>query len=124
MHELAIAQNIAEVVKARAAEYQAARVKGVRLRIGKASGIVIDSLAFCFEMVASLDPLLAGAQLLIEETPHRARCRRCGSEFSVPDFVAQCPTCEAWETEIISGTELQILDMEIERQQEAPSCQK
>jgi hydrogenase nickel incorporation protein HypA/HybF len=114
MHELAIAQSIAEAVEARAAECNAARVKGVRLRIGEGSGIVADSLTFCFEMLASLDPVLAGAQLLIDVVPHRARCRYCAKEFAVINFMAQCPTCEGWSNEIISGTELQILEMEID----------
>jgi hydrogenase nickel incorporation protein HypA/HybF len=114
MHELAVAQSIVDAVEARAAECNAARVKGVRLKIGEASGIVTDSLTFCFEMLASLDPTLAGAQLLIDTVPHRARCRHCATEFNVINFVAQCPTCKEWSSEIVSGTELQILEMEIE----------
>ena len=114
MHELAVAQSIVDAVEARAAECNATRVKGVRLKIGEASGIVTDSLTFCFEMLASLDPTLAGAQLLIDTVPHRAQCRHCATEFSVINFVAQCPTCKEWSSEIVSGTELQILEMEIE----------
>ena len=114
MHELAIAQSIFDAVEARAAECNAARVKGVRLKIGEASGVVTDSLSFCFEMLTSLDPTLAGAQLWIDVVPHRARCRQCAKEFSVINFVAQCPTCKEWSSEIVSGTELLILEMEIE----------
>ena len=114
MHELAIAQSIVEAVETRAIECNAAQVKSVRLQIGEASGIVTDSLTFCFEMLASFDPTLAGAQLSIDIVPHRARCRHCDKEFPVTNFVAQCPTCQEWDTEIVSGTELQILDMEIE----------
>ena len=65
MHELAIAQSIVEAVEAKASECNAAHVKTVRLKIGEASGVVTDSLTFCFEMLVSLDPTLAGAQLLI-----------------------------------------------------------
>jgi hydrogenase nickel incorporation protein HypA/HybF len=119
MHELAIAEGIAEVVEARAAEHRASHVKSVRLRIGEASGVVPDSLTFCFEMVASLNPLLASAQLAIDLVPHRARCRACASEFAVRDFIAQCPACGEWSDQIVSGTELQVLEMEIETQQEA-----
>ena len=72
MHELAIAQSIVEAVEAKASECNAARVKGVRLKIGEACGVVTDSLTFCFEMLASLDPTLEGAQLLIDIMPHRA----------------------------------------------------
>src|SRR5947209_16698260 len=114
MHELSIAQSIVEVVEARAAEYNAARVKGVRLKIGEASGVVTDSLTFCFEMLASLEPTLAGAQLLIDIVPHRAQCRHCNKEFAIVNFVAQCPTCQEWSSEVVSGNELQIVEMEIE----------
>jgi hydrogenase nickel incorporation protein HypA/HybF len=118
MHELSIAQSIAEVVGARAAECDAARVKRVRLRVGEASGVVTDSLAFCFEMVASQMPVLEGAALSIDRVPHLARCRHCDTEFAVVNYVAQCPTCQEWSGEIVSGTELQIVEMEIERNDE------
>lgn len=114
MHELSIAQSIVDAVETRATECQASKVKSVRLRIGEANSIVTDSLTFCFEMLTSLEPLLSGAHLLIETVPHRARCAQCASEFPVLNFVAQCPTCAEWSNDIVSGTELQILDMEIE----------
>jgi len=115
MHELAIAQSIVEAVEAKVSECNAAHVKGVRLKIGEASGVVTDSLTFCFEMLASLDPSLAGAQLLIDTMPHCAYCRYCDREFSVTNFVAQCPTCKEWSNKIVSGTELQLLEMEFEK---------
>ncbi len=114
MHELSIAQSIVDVVEERANECKATQVKSVRLKIGEANGIVTDSLTFCFEMLTSLEPTLTGAQLLIDTVPHRALCRHCSKEFPVINFVAQCPTCEEWSSDIVSGTELQILNMEIE----------
>jgi len=114
MHELSIAQSIVEAVEARATECKATQVKSVRLRIGEANSIVTDSLTFCFEMLTSLDPILAGAQLLIDSVPHQARCSACAIEFPVKNFIAQCPTCAQWSNDIISGTELQILEMEID----------
>lgn len=114
MHELAIAQSIADAVTAKASECKAARVTSVRLKVGEASGVVTDSLTFCFEMLASLDPLLEGARLVIDTAPHRAHCRHCEQEFAVSDFIARCPICGEWSTAIVSGAELQILDMEIE----------
>ncbi len=114
MHELAIAQSIVEVVEQQASACRATRVKGVRLQVGEASGIMADPLIFSFEMLAGLSPLLAGARLLIETPPHRARCRRCAREFTVERFVPRCPICAEWSADILSGTELQIIDMEIE----------
>src|SRR5205823_10521532 len=102
MHELSIAQSIVEVVEARAAEYNAARVKGVRLKIGEASGVVTDSLTFCFEMLASLEPTLAGAQLLIDIVPHRAHCRHSAQEFTITNFVAQCQPAKNGSNKMVS----------------------
>ena len=118
MHELAIAGSIVEAVEARAAEYGAARVQSVRLKIGEASGIVADSLSFSFELLAAEIPALTGARLLIDSVPHRARCRHCDAEFAVVNYVALCPTCQEWSDEIVSGTELLIVEMEIERNDE------
>lgn len=117
MHELAIAESIVEAVGAKATVCNAVRVKSVRLKIGEASGVVIDSLTFCFEMLTDLDPVLGGAQLLTDTVPHRAQCHHCNKEFAVLHFVAQCPTCQEWSDEIISGTEMQIVEMEIDSAQ-------
>jgi len=114
MHELGIAQAIADAVTTRATERQAARVISVRLRIGEAAGVMPDALQGCWEMVASVEPALVGARLVIDSPPHRARCRRCACEFAVINFIAQCPACDAWDSDVISGTELEIREMEIE----------
>ena len=114
MHELSIAQSIVDAVEARAMECSATKVKSIRLRIGEANSIVPDSLTFCFEMLTSLDPILDGAQLLIEFVPHLARCASCDSDFLVKNFIAQCPTCSGWSNDLVSGNEFQILEMEIE----------
>jgi hydrogenase nickel incorporation protein HypA/HybF len=119
MHELAIAQSLVDAVATRAAECQATHVKEVRLRIGEASGVVASSLKYCFEMLASLDPVLAGAGLSIETVPHRARCGACAATFAVENFVARCPLCGEWSAEVVSGTELRILDMRIETSAQA-----
>lgn len=115
MHELGIAQAIVDAVTTRAAECGTARITHVRVRIGEAAGVTPDALRGCFEMIASCDGgELAGAELVIENIPHRARCRRCGDEFAVVNFVARCPACDAWESDEVSGTELQIREMEFE----------
>lgn len=114
MHELAIAESIVDAVETRAIACAATRVKRVRLRIGAANAVVADSLTFCFEMLTSELPLLAGALLAIDTLPHRAWCLHCGSEFDVKDYIALCPTCQEWSRSIISGTEFQIMEMEIE----------
>ncbi|WP_052887529.1 hydrogenase maturation nickel metallochaperone HypA [Thermogemmatispora carboxidivorans] len=122
MHELALAESIIEVVEARAEECGVQRVRTVHLRVGEASGVLVEALQAAFAMLASLSPALAEARLAIEITPHRAWCEPCAHAFAVVDFVARCPACGAWSTRILSGTELQILDMEVaaDNEQENP----
>ncbi|MBX5458303.1 MAG: hydrogenase maturation nickel metallochaperone HypA [Thermogemmatispora sp.] len=113
MHELALAQSIIEVVETRAEECGVRQVRAVHLRVGEASGVLVEALQAAFTMLASLSPVLAEARLAIEVTPHRAWCEPCASSFAVEDFIARCPACGTWSTRILSGTELQILDMEV-----------
>jgi hydrogenase nickel incorporation protein HypA/HybF len=114
MHELSLAQSIVETVEQKAVACNARHVKCVRLRVGEANAIVADSLRFCFDMLTSFEPRLAGAQLVIDEVPHCARCKRCANTFAITHFVMRCPACQAADAEVVSGTELEILDMEIE----------
>ncbi|HTK10935.1 MAG TPA: hydrogenase maturation nickel metallochaperone HypA [Ktedonobacteraceae bacterium] len=124
MHELSIAQSLFEAVQIQAHEHKASRVNSVRLRVGEASGVVTDSLLFCFEMLISLDPVLEDAQLLIDRIPHRAWCAICAQEFPILYGIPQCPTCTEWSGNILSGTELQLLEMEFEANDEISQAQE
>ncbi len=112
MHELAIAEQIVDVVMTQAEAHKVEHVTCVRIQVGDAMGIVADSLTFSFEMIASFTPELTGAHLVIDRVPHQARCRRCKQEFTVMQFIVQCPICEQWDADVISGTEFRVLDME------------
>jgi len=114
MHELSIADAIAGVVTEQAALYQATSVRRIHVRIGEANAVDTDALRFCFEVVADAQPLLSGAQLAIDIVPHRARCCHCGREFHVVQCIMQCPVCESWEADVLSGTEFMIQDMDID----------
>ena len=114
MHELSIAQSIFDAIEAKADQCQASHIRSVHLQVGEASGIMLDSLTSCFEMLANTDQMTQGAQLQIDVIPHRAFCPHCAKEFEVKQLVAQCPGCGQWSDEIISGTELRILEMEID----------
>ncbi len=112
MHELAIAEQIVQVVMTQVESHAIEHVTSVRIQVGEATGVVGDSLTFSFEMVASFTPELVGAKLLIDTVPYRAVCRHCHKEFPVKHFTVQCPTCETWEADVISGKEFKVLDME------------
>ena len=51
MHEMSIAQSIFEIIREEMEKCDSNVLKSVRLRIGKMSGIMPDSLSFCFELI-------------------------------------------------------------------------
>jgi hydrogenase nickel incorporation protein HypA/HybF len=113
VHELGIAMQIIEIVEsALPADVKNVRVERVNLKIGKLSSVVPDSLRFCFD-IAIRDTPLAGAELVIEEIPVKARCNVCHNEWAISETVFSCPKCDHGDIHILSGQELNIESIEI-----------
>ena len=115
MHELSIAQGIVEIIGQYVPVDQAPEVRLVKVRVGQMSGVVPDSLDFCFEAIVNGTPL-SRARLNIEETPVQSRCNDCGRDFAVEGAVFLCPGCGSGDVKIISGTELQVVEIELSEQ--------
>ena len=113
MHELSIAQNIVEIVRQYVAADALTGVRSVRLRVGRLSGVVPDSLEFSFSAIVAGTPL-ESSRLDIEHVPTRCRCVACTKDFEASDFVFLCPVCGGADVEVISGSDLQVVDIELE----------
>lgn len=68
MHELSVAQAVVDEIIAKLGDDTV--VATVRLAIGQRSGVVVDSVRFCFDLVTE-DTSLAGAELVVDEPPGR-----------------------------------------------------
>lgn len=112
MHELAIAQNIVEIVWESVPKAQIPAVKIVKMKVGKLAGVVPDSLEFCFSAIAS-GTELAGARLQINHIPTAGHCQACARDFPMEEYDFSCPTCGSAEIELISGTELEVSEIEV-----------
>ena len=108
MHELAIAESVVETVTQRLPD---AKVTCVRLEVGALSGVVPDSIRFCFDL-ATEGTGLAGARLEITEPPARSRCRACGAEFQPDSPVVLCP-CGSPDVAVLSGEQLKIVSVQV-----------
>jgi hydrogenase nickel incorporation protein HypA/HybF len=113
VHELSIAQNIVEIVEQYVPVESRAATRSVRVRVGGLSGIVPESLEFSFSAIVAGTPL-DSARLDIERVPAVCRCEDCRVEFEVADFVFVCPGCSGMHTRLISGSDLQVVDIELE----------
>jgi hydrogenase nickel incorporation protein HypA/HybF len=108
MHELSITQSVVDTVTER---MDGATVTGVRLEIGKLSGVMPEQVRFCFDLVCSGTPL-DGAWLDIVEPPGRALCRACAGEFQPDSPVTLCP-CGSADVSVLGGHELRITAVEV-----------
>ena len=108
MHELAIAEGVVDTVTQR---LPGARITRVHLEIGALSGVVPDSIRFCFDLATEGTPL-EGAALEITEPPARCRCRACGTEFRPDPPIVLCP-CGSADVAVLGGEELKILSVQV-----------
>ena len=112
MHELSLALSVLDIVASAAADAGLARVGTVRLRIGRATGVLPDALHFAFDCSKTGTPA-AGATLEIEEVPIGGHCDACARDFTSPEpYVLACPLCGGGSFRITTGDELAVLDLE------------
>ena len=108
MHELAIAESVIDAVTQR---LPGAKVTCVHLEIGALSGVMADSIRFCFDM-ATEGTGMEGARLEISEPPAECRCRACGAEFQPDSPVVLCP-CGSPDVAVLSGEQLKIVSVSV-----------
>ena len=117
MHELSIAQSLLALIEDEMAKHDKATLVTVKVRHGRLSAVVPEALTMAFEVLTA-ETRLAGAALVMEETPVVLRCRACGREFSPESpsaAFAPCPACgEELGHEVLSGRELYIEYLELE----------
>jgi hydrogenase nickel incorporation protein HypA/HybF len=108
MHELAITESVVAAVTDKLPD---AKVTLVRLEIGALSGVVADSVRFCFDLVTE-GTNLEGATLEITEPQASCRCRECGANFPASGVIVLCP-CGSADVAVLSGADLRILSVQV-----------
>jgi hydrogenase nickel incorporation protein HypA/HybF len=108
VHELAITEGVVDAVLAR---LPGQRITCVKLEIGALSGVVADSVRFCFDLVAE-GTSLEGAKLEIAQPPAVCHCRICASDFEPVVPFAICP-CGSADVTVLAGEELKITSVQV-----------
>lgn len=112
MHELSIAQEIVGIIYQHLPNPSPGSVKSVRVKVGKISNILPDSLAFCFEALTT-ETDLQGAILETVNIPLTINCSSCGKTSELENPAFECPACNENEIKVIAGTELQVDSIEL-----------
>ena len=115
MHEVSIALGMVEELKRIARENNSKKITLIKLKIGKMSGIVTDSLKFAFDAIKTEHPLLLSAEIIINEVPLVYKCNDCNKAFETDDiYFPFCSECKSYNLELISGEEQHIENVEME----------
>lgn len=113
MHELSVTQSMLDIVFDHARRHESKKILKVRLVIGKMSGVVADSIRFCFDAI-SKETIAEGAALEIEEVPYTGKCAACARSFEILNYTLLCPDCGSTGIEITGGMELYVKEFEVE----------
>ena len=113
MHELALADSIVQIVEREMKKYPGSKVLKVAIKLGALHEIVPDALQFGFDTM-TMNTALAGAQLEIERIPIKGRCRKCGHEIVIEEYIFICPDCYSGDIEMTQGDAPEITHLEIE----------
>lgn len=113
MHEASVALSILELIISRCMDEGYKSIESVKLRIGRASGIMPEALIFGFD-AGKADTIAHNARLFIDIVPLGGFCSSCCSNFEVDDaYVLRCPLCDSLSFRIDRGYEMEIVDMEV-----------
>ncbi|MDR2123167.1 MAG: hydrogenase maturation nickel metallochaperone HypA [Flavobacteriaceae bacterium] len=107
MHELSVATSILRIAEEEVEKVKGKKVKEITLKIGKLSGVELDSLKFAWE-ICMKGSVLEEAKLIITEPEGKAQCAECKTVFPLEKIYDVCTNCKSPFKEIISGKELKI----------------
>ncbi|MDT8453205.1 MAG: hydrogenase maturation nickel metallochaperone HypA [Gammaproteobacteria bacterium] len=117
MHELSICQALIHQVEKIVQECKAESATEIIIGLGPLSGVEVQLLKNAFP-IASVGTVAEAAKLIINELPLRVKCDQCGSESEVTPNKLLCKNCGDWRTSLISGDELMLISVELEKYKE------
>lgn len=115
MHELSVCQALVGQLESLAREQQASRVVNVLVGIGPLSGVEAALLSQAFPLAAA-GSVAQDARLTIEDRPVRVHCLQCGRDSDAAVNRLLCGHCGDWRTELLSGDELLLVQVEFMRE--------
>ncbi len=115
MHELPITERILEIVLKHASGLTISKIARIHLKIGALSDLEDEWIQHYFDYI-SRGTLAEKAELVIRHVPIVVRCTACSDTFEVTREQlghAPCPHCAESRTELVSGREYLVENMEV-----------
>ncbi|MEK6776682.1 MAG: hydrogenase maturation nickel metallochaperone HypA [bacterium] len=112
MDGLTVTREILKQLIEKAQSEGASRITRIEIEVGELSGLDTKEIQTHFENL-SQDTLAQGAKLSIIPIPLKVRCLSCSTEYNAGGFKMTCSHCGSISSELISGNELRVKEMEV-----------
>lgn len=109
MHEQSLVRSLLKQVELLRCEHDGDSVSEVRVEKGPLSGVESLLLSSAFELL-STGTAAEDATLVIDEVPLMAKCKSCGREFEINNFVFRCPFCSG-SVKVTRGDEFHLISV-------------
>ncbi len=115
MHELALMTSLVNRVCEIAENENAKRVTDIYVKRGELSGVIPESLDFCFDVCVA-DTIAENANFHISDVSAKWSCNSCGNTITKVDdlSIPICTECGNHKLTFIEGREFQLDSIEIE----------
>ncbi len=112
MHESALIHSLLNIALKVKKENKLKCISKITITAGQMHQIIPEVMQESFDLMKKDFPGFEYAELVMNETPVKIRCRDCHQTITLsqPDFY--CPHCHSSSTEVISGNELYIDSLE------------
>lgn len=112
MHEMSLAEGVVQLIEDAAREQAFGKVTAVWLEIGQLSGVEVEAMKFCFDVVTR-DGIADGARLEIIATPGTGWCMQCSKNVPMSEVFGECPDCGSHQMQVTGGTEMRVKELEV-----------
>jgi hydrogenase nickel incorporation protein HypA/HybF len=113
MHEVGLMESVLQIAESQARHSGARSIHEIRMRVGRMTGVVIESLEHAFAVLKD-GTMASAASLVVEDVPGVCWCAECGSEFEAEGMIGECTTCGRPSFEIRRGRELDVVSLEVD----------
>jgi hydrogenase nickel incorporation protein HypA/HybF len=113
MHEMSLAEGVLQIIEDAASRQNISRVTEVNLEIGVLSGVEVQALEFCLEVVLK-NSIAERAKVTIDRVAGKGFCLACGESVPLNALFDPCPQCGSYQVQPTAGKEMQVKDLLVE----------
>ncbi len=113
MHELALANQIVDIVVQAGKDYGAEKILSASVVVGRLMAVEVDNLQFALNALKDQFSATSTTDFIITEEPVQVVCGKCGSTTQLEDWVFVCAVCGANDVKVVAGDSMMVLDIDI-----------